>query len=362
MLDAHHGERDTMGNKGRRSPLWARLCLIGGIVLAVASAGTYVGTAALASRVNHAVTQDDLLGDGKGKPHGSNVTGPLDVLLAGSDFRHSWKNTGEKPRTDTIMWLHIPRSLDRAYLLSIPRDLKADIPADKHAGFDGATDKINAAFHFGARDYTDVAGGMTLLKKTLKQVTDEDFQMAALVNWDGFKAITAELGGVTLCLDKGFRSSQPGFTNEPPFPAGCHHYDAGRALALVRQRDDYPDGDYGRQRMQQQFIKQILKEATSSGVLTSPTKINRILEATRGTLTVDLNGYQVTDLALALHQITTDRLITLQVAHETVPGTSYEQLVNPIDKQLFAALRNDTVDDFLLQHPELISKGPGSGH
>ncbi len=348
-----------MSGTRKRSPLWARICLIGGIVLTVVSAGSYVGTAALADRVNHAVTQDDLLGDGDGKPHGSRVTGPLDVLLAGSDFRHSWKNTGEKPRSDTIMWLHIPRSLDSAYLLSIPRDLEVDIPADQHSGFGGATDKITSAFHFGAKDYQDVAGGMTLLKKTLRTVTGEDFQMAALVNWDGFKAITAELGGVTLCLDKGFTSTQPGFENEPAFPAGCHHYDAARALALVRQRYNYDDSDYGRQRMQQQFIKQILKKATSSGVLTSPTKINRVLDAASGTLTVDFNGYQVTDLALALHQITASKLVTLQVAHQTLPDNN--EALTPVDQKLFRALRDDTIDDFLLEHPELVSKGSGSG-
>lgn len=358
-----------MSRRRRRSPLWARLCLVFGIVLSVASAGSYAATAALASRVNHSVTQKDLLGDGNGNgnggkgsaPHHDEVTGPLNVLLAGSDMRHAWRGPGgQNPRTDTIMWLHIPASLDSAYLLSIPRDLEVHLPASSHSGFPGGTDKINAAFHFGARKPTDVTGGMTLLKRTLKQLTGEDFQMAALINWDGFKAITRELGGVKLCLKQGFRSSQPGFENEPPFPSGCHHYNADRALALVRQRHDYPDGDYGRQRMQQQFIRRLLKKATSAGVLTSPTKIDAVLQAAGKALTVDLNGYTVVDLALGLHQITPDKLVTLQVAHHTLPDGN-EALDDQIDDELFRALREDTIGDLLLDHPELVSKGPGSG-
>ncbi|MGA8118010.1 MAG: LCP family protein [Actinocatenispora sp.] len=330
-----------------------------GTVLTIASAGTYAGTAALASHVDNAVTQDDLLGDGDGQ-HREHVTGPLDVLLAGSDFRHSWKESKEKPRSDTIMWLHIPRTLDSAYLLSIPRDLEVDIPAFAPSDFEGSTEKINAAFAHGAKDYQDVAGGMTLLKKTLKQVTGENFQMAALVNWDGFKAITEQLGGVTLCLEEGFTSTQPGVSNKTlTFQAGCHHYDAEMALNLVRQRYNYSDSDYGRQRMQQQFIKQILKQATQRGVLTSPSKMNAVLEAAGKALTVDLNGYGIVDLALALHQVTPSKLVTLQIAHETLPDGN--ETLQPVDDALFKALRTDKVDDFLLTHPELVSKGAGSG-
>ena len=44
----------------------------------------------------------------------------------------------------------IPASLDRAYLLSIPRDLRVKIPAFAPTNFRGAThEKINGAFQYG---------------------------------------------------------------------------------------------------------------------------------------------------------------------------------------------------------------------
>ena len=350
--------------KRRRTPLWARLCVIAGSVLMLLSATTVTGEVVLADRVNGAVHQQDLLGDGGdgGTKHGSDIKGPIDMLLTGSDLRSSWKQSGEKPRTDTIMWLHIPTSMDRAYLLSIPRDLIINIPVSKHSGGGGETAKINGSFSDGMTSVNDVAGGMQLLTKAVEQVTGAKFTMAALVNWDGFKAIVAELGGVELCVDKGFTTDQIGKTYT--FKAGCRNYDADDALALVRMRYNYADSDYGRQRMQQQFIKQILKKATSAGVVTNPAKLNRVISAAGGALTTDLNGYKPVDLALALQRITPDSIVGLQVPHYSIgSGDAYqgEGLTLPLADQEFKALRDDNVDSFIIKHPDLVSHGDGTG-
>lgn len=347
-----------------RAPWWARLSLVFGIVLLTASGGSLAAGAIVLDKVDGAVNQDTLLGDGSRKHNtGDRVHGPIDMLLAGSDLRNSWKKTGEKPRTDSIMWLHIPAGLDRAYLLSLPRDLVVTIPADPHTGYQGGTDRLNSSFPSGMKDVNDTAGGMQLLSRTVGAVTGAEFDMAGLVNWDGFKDITKELGGVTMCLDEGFTSTQPGFTNGPPltFPKGCHHYDADKALKLVRQRENLPDGDYGRQRLQQQFIKQILKQATSRGVVTNPAKLNRVIDAAGKSITLDLGGYSVADLALALKGITADEITTLQIPHHSLGTTGDyqgEALNQPLGDQLFTAMRTDTIDALLIRHPDLASKLP----
>jgi polyisoprenyl-teichoic acid--peptidoglycan teichoic acid transferase len=359
------GGRRSSRPKKRRAPWWARLSLVFGIVLLVASGGTLAAGAIVLDRVNGSIHQDTLLDSGSRKHNtGSAPTGPIDILLAGSDLRQSWKATGMKPRTDSIMWLHIPASHDRAYLLSIPRDLVVSIPADTHTGYEGGTSRINASFPFGMRNVNDTAGGMQLLSKTLTELTGAHFDMAGLVNWDGFRDITRALGGVTMCLDKGFTSTQPGFTDGPPltFKAGCHHYDADMALKLVRQRDNLPDGDYGRQKLQQQFIKQILKEATNKGLIANPGKLSQIIDAAGKSITLDLGGYSITNLVLALHNITADKIVTLQVPHHSLgTGTDYqgEALNQPLGDQLFAAMRDDTMNSFVVQHPELINRLPG---
>ncbi|GIL27216.1 LCP family protein [Actinocatenispora comari] len=348
------------GRRRARSPWWARLCLVAGIVLTLASGASYAGTVLVTDRVDRSVPQADLLGDGGGRTPGSRVTGPLDILLAGSDLRRSWhRHQTENPRTDTIMWLHVPASYDHAYLLSIPRDLEVPIPYDPRTGRGGVSTKINAAFAWGMTGVDDVTGGMQNLHATLRRLTGESFSMAALVNWDGFTAIVSELGGVTLCVDRTFTSTQPTLGHHT-FRKGCHHYDAELALALVRERYAYADSDYGRQRMQQQFIKQILQRATSAGVLTSPTKIDKVVGAAGKALTMDRDGYRLVDLVLALRRITPDAITSLQIAHTTLPDYN-EQLVQPVDGELFRAMRTDRMDGFVLAHPELVAHGRGLG-
>lgn len=358
--------RNGRHRTGRRGPLWARLCLVFGVVLVVLSGGSLTIGTILINHVNGAVQQSDLLGDGTGRKHGSEVKGPIDMLLAGSDMRNSWATTGEKPRTDSIMWLHIPATLDRAYILSLPRDLRVDIPADDHTGFEGNTDRLNASFPNGMTDVKDISGGMQLLTRTVSDLTHAKFTMGGLVNWDGFTAITKELGGVTMCLDQGFTSTQPGFTDTKlTFEAGCHHYDADMALKLVRQRDDLPGTDYGRQKLQQQYIKQILKQASSKGVVSDPAKLDRVLQAAGKAITLDLNGYSPVDLGLALRNIDSSKIVTMQIPHIAVwdggEGGTYlgEGLQQPLGDQLFAAMRDDKMDDLLLAHPELVSSVPG---
>ncbi|WP_203662037.1 LCP family protein [Actinocatenispora rupis] len=363
--------RTARRRRRRRSPLWARLCIVAGAVLLLGSGGALATGAVLVDHVNNSVHTDDLLGDGSPRRGTADVRGPIDMLLAGSDMRTSWQTSGEKPRTDSIMWLHIPATLDRAYLLSLPRDLRVDIPADGRTGLGGGEDRLNASFPDGMRTVNDIAGGMQQLNRTVSRLTGAHFTMAGLVNWDGFTAITTELGGVTMCLDQGFTSHQPGFTNGPPltFPKGCHHYDADKALKLVRQRDDVPGGDYGRQKLQQQYVKQILKQATSRGVVSNPTKIDSLLTAAGKAVTLDLGGYKPVDLALALHRITPATIVTLQVPHRAIwsggtseaDGGTYEGegLQQPLGDRLFAAMRTDRVDELLLTHPELASTVPG---
>src|SRR5689334_24649815 len=63
---------------------------------------------------------------------GADITGPLDLLLVGVDTRISisdWES-----HSDTIMLLHVESGLKSAYLYSLPRDLRVEIPAFKKSG------------------------------------------------------------------------------------------------------------------------------------------------------------------------------------------------------------------------------------
>src|SRR6185312_11118553 len=132
-----------------RDPLWARLLIVFGAILAILAGGSITATRVLASRYDHTIKKGTLLDPGARvteQAHRS-ITGPLNYLLIGSDARQGSPDAGE--RSDTMIIVHIPASLDRAYLISVPRDLRVQIPPFPDKNFRGSREKINAAFGYG---------------------------------------------------------------------------------------------------------------------------------------------------------------------------------------------------------------------
>src|SRR5918998_1777175 len=169
-------------------PRWARICTVFGTVLMVLSGAVLVGAEVLMARYEGAVGKADLFGDqaAGAKERKSDIKGPLNSLLVGIDPR----KPESPPLADSVMVLHVPAGLDRAYLFSLPRDLYVQIPEFSKADFDGAQDKLNAAMSYGSRkagQNPDAAQGFELLANTVQQVTGiPRFDAGAIINFSGF--------------------------------------------------------------------------------------------------------------------------------------------------------------------------------
>ena len=68
-------------------------------------------------------------------PPGSDIKGPLNILIVGVDTRVEVTNW--IPHADSIMIMHVNADLTKAYLTSLPRDLVVNIPAFTPAGSAG---------------------------------------------------------------------------------------------------------------------------------------------------------------------------------------------------------------------------------
>ena len=138
---------DSSHRKGRRwsSPLWARLCLVIGLLLVFGSGASLVGGELLIARYAGAVDQQHLLGAAAATA--KSIDGPINLLLVGIDERPN--DSADGARADSIIIMHVPATHDHAYLVSIPRDTRVQIPAYAPTGYKGGADKINAAFQFG---------------------------------------------------------------------------------------------------------------------------------------------------------------------------------------------------------------------
>jgi polyisoprenyl-teichoic acid--peptidoglycan teichoic acid transferase len=374
-----------------RTPLWARALIALGVLLMVGSLTGLVAGKLLLDRYTGSVHQEHLLGGaqatapasgaGGGEPVPASIDGPLNVLLVGIDERTNAPADGA--RADSIIILHVPADHESAYLISVPRDSRVHIPAYPKTGYRGGTDKINAAFAYGWLNGGGRQGGFELLALTLKELTGISFNAGAIINFDGFTSVVDALGGVDMCVDEKTTSVHVGWDangkETPPYDivppdytprkiygvrpqvyeVGCQHMAGWEALDYVRQRELLPDGDYGRERHQQQFLKAVAKKLTSIGVLANPLRLDSVLRSAANTLTFDGGGYSVTDWLFNLKAISPGNIVMLktnggQFNSEYIGGQAFE-ILDDTSLQLLQAARDDTVDQFVVQHPDWVA-------
>lgn len=152
--------------------------------------------------------------------------------------------------TDTIMVVCFDLEYKRADVISIPRDTfyersPYDSPAAK---------KINAAYQ---KDPLN----------TVKAVSDVLLGMPinyyAVVEYDGVKNIVDSMGGVPMNIPFHMVYNDP--YDKPPLrinlPAGEQVLDGEKAVQFLRYRHGYPEGDLGRVKAQQQFVKNAFKQS-----------------------------------------------------------------------------------------------------
>jgi LCP family protein required for cell wall assembly len=318
------------------------------------AAGTVGGLKLLVHRYDSAVHKAPLLDPSARASADSggfiqtSLSGPLNYLLLGSDARDTDPANGQ--RSDTIIVVHIPVTMDRAYLISIPRDLRVSIPADPAHQYGGGTEKINAAFNHGGGG----TGGFQLLSRTLTRLIGIRFDGAAVINFDGFRKVVGIMGGVNMCVDQLTRSIHTHAVYRP----GCQHLAPWQALDYVRQRETLPNGDFDRQRHQQQFLKALFEQALSRGFATNPIKLDEIIRAVGSALTVDTNGVSLEELVYSLRAVQPSNMVGVKLpSYPTMlGGISYVLPSSPGTPSLYRAIAFDTLDRWLAANPTWVNR------
>lgn len=286
-------------------------------------------------------TADPTASPTPGDTTGADPTKAVNILLLGSDSRISAGDPNQwtygAQRTDAIMLVHIPADRSGAYLFSIPRDSWVDIPGHGKA-------KINAAYSW---------GGPALLIQTVEQLTNVRIDHMAITDFDAFKALTDELGGVEITAPKDTYDR-----GKLVITAGTHLLNGTQALAYVRERYGLPRGDFDRVQRQQNWMRAIMLRAQSQHLLTNPVALASFLDIVTKAVAVD-NTFtfdEMRSLALSLRGVSSS-----SVSFHTVPvtgtgtsadGQSIVLLNRPAFDALMLAVRNDTVSAYLKANPK----------
>jgi LCP family protein required for cell wall assembly len=184
---------------------------------------------------------------------------PRTILLIGSDKRFG--AGADDARSDTMMLVRLDPDQAATTVMSIPRDLLADIP-----GY--GREKINSAY---------AHGGLNLTVKTVKRLMSgpggtEPFQInhAVGLNFGGFRTVVNFLGCVYTDVDRRYHHSNAGLPPaaqyaEIDIQPGYQRLCGQRALDYVRFR--HADSDFVRAARQQDFLRQAKDQISTSRLL-----------------------------------------------------------------------------------------------
>jgi LCP family protein required for cell wall assembly len=221
--------------------LWVRY--LSGTLLIVFS----VATATAVAFVREVDTVVNAFRDGagldlSGELAEADVGKPQTILLIGSDKRAKGARDFEAgARSDTLILVRMDPGKKRTALLSLPRDLKVDIPGH-------GTAKLNAAYSY---------GGPKLTLRTVKELTGLTVNHVINVDFKGFRAGVDSIGCVFIDVDRHYFNNNVGVAQ--PYatidvPQGYQKVCGQDALDYVRYRHE--DTDIVRGARQQDFLRQ----------------------------------------------------------------------------------------------------------
>lgn len=217
--------------------------------------------------------------------------GKIFVLIIGNDAR---SGNPDQSRADAIHLAGINVDKMRGGILNFPRDSWVPIPGRGSA-------KINEALYH---------GGPELVATTLEQLTGITIDYWVMTGFEGFRNIVMDLGGVRMHI--------PRDINDPTgsgahIKAGSRNLRYHSALAYVRTRHSFPNGDIDRSTNQGKFLLALLRKLRRQ-VSRDPASLLRWMGTTREHTRLDIPADELFRLGLLATELNPKR-----VGNVTVP-------------------------------------------
>jgi LCP family protein required for cell wall assembly len=232
-------EKQAKDEKPPRAGLWPRFIAASFVIVISMAAATSASLLLYLNDIAEAIGAklpgvDDVLETVEGGE-------PQTVLILGSDIRPDEEVKG---RSDTTMLLRLDADKNVLSLLSLPRDLKVNIP-----GYGVA--KLNEAY---------AVGGPKKTLETVKNLTGLEINHVVNINFSGFAKAVDAIECVFVDVDRDYFISNEGVFDESQkvseidIDAGYQQLCGLKALQYVRFRHD--DNDLVRAARQQSFLRE----------------------------------------------------------------------------------------------------------
>lgn len=238
---------------------------------------------------------------------GKVVEDELFFLLTGVDVNEG--ESHDNVRTDTMMLMKVNFSAGTIDLISLPRDSYVEI--------DGRMTKLNHAHAY---------GGIDLTISTIRKWLDIDLDYYIEVDYHAVQSIVDALGGVEYTIpDNGIKYDYYVGKTRHELKTGKQVLNGEQALGYLRFRQGYADGDLGRVKAQQDFMKALAKQLlTSNGV----TKLMSVLKTYFNDVRTNIGWQDMLGFASNLGALKGKEIVTHTLPGEPimVDGVSYLQV------------------------------------
>jgi len=263
------------------------------------------------------------------------VPGSVNLLIAGLDAEVGTQ-AGPAARSDAILLLHLDADRGRAWLVSIPCDVRVTVPGHGER-------RIEAAFAF---------GGPPLLVATFERLTRLPIDHMAIFDRTGLRRLTDEVGGVALDLD-------------PPAGVGLPRgglavvMSGAMAVDYMNGPERSPAGDLEHIRREHRYLRALLAQLDERGTLARPAAVGDLAAALGGSVRVDAAlAPEVLESLLKSTRHLRREDVTLVTAPVVSSAPAFVHPDADGCGQLWDALANDQMPVFVAAHPEWVTPQP----
>jgi len=192
--------------------------------------------------------------------------------------------------TDTIIVVSFKPATKQLAMISIPRDLYVDMGSY-------GWKKINSANAYGEMAKYP-GGGAAFSSQIVSEVIGQPIDYFVRVDFNGFKKLINDLGGLEINIEQGFTDSQYPDNNfgyqALTFNKGKEQMSGERALQYARSRhgNNGQGSDFARSRRQMQILMAIKDKIMTASTLLNPIKLNDLYDNLTANITTNIKTFE----------------------------------------------------------------------
>ena len=206
---------------------------------------------------------DSLIGSVIDSIFGNALPERTNILILGTDYVRAGIG-----RADMMMIMTISGETGKIDLISIPRDTRVTMPQDRldilrengrNTASSSGIMRINEVTHHAGPQF-----GPSFLALQVEELTGVSIDYYLHINLDAFRFIVDEIGGVEFDVPIRMFYQDPYQDLLIDLQPGLQRLDGTMAEGLVRFRSGHADGDLGRMRTQQEFMRVAIGQIIST--------------------------------------------------------------------------------------------------